>query len=1630
MMNPLLQNEFIERLGWVLLHSLWQIALLALLYSGFKSMIRSAQHRYIAGVVVLMLAVTAPIVTLTLLPAPTSSRVVESQIPNTEKHSQPTTAQQSNELQPLPNSNDRTNPATPQPSRTDTAPSVTASDSAEPESDAIAFGPATPIAHETTTISDTLVAWRNSISNVMRPWTPYAVLIWIIGVFILSLRPILGAHVAGRLARQGKSKVSAKISQTVARLCRQMGLKKTVEVFTSKLVNIPIVVGYFQPIILLPASALTNLSAVELESILRHELAHIRRHDAFVNFVQTLVETLLFYHPCLWWISKQIRIERENCCDDLAIQQPADAIHLAQALLRLEEMRLAPNVLAASGGDLKSRIARLLAIGKIQKPSKNRTAVVAAISTASIAMLITVTTLVSAGESIAETTDAPATVENENTTTTTPASTTTIASPIVISTSDQLKMVNFKTSQDLKSIPKTALRLRYIGDRYSFDRKLMEQIASRFPKLIELDLLEVRSLRDADVAPLSKLTELRSLRIRFAERLSRNSIDVLKPLKKLKILDLSYTRGWSNDDALAKLPRLPALRRLILTRHGGGGCTIKSLPVFQNLPALKSLFLTDQHPLAEAKIGGQKFRLHIVSDVPHLDLYTHNNVISSLENFAGVSLHATMLRNWTENSFEFPSIDLTLQIHDRDKFADSEFASKKIQVTKSNFELVIDGKVYRHHMEYTRRKTVLDQPRRFQLDLNESHWTTDTGIEISGMRARKYLELKPGKHLIQVRYKGFGNMVLKTQPMIFHVARSPNGRSQDASKYAANELGTNGHSRQVAARPIRQKWTVAETPTIDVRLKNRAIYNIPEKIRNKQPLTASTSPNGFAIEINGKRYDYKKTTADWIQRIQPGEWLDCQLQLNHHWICDGKRLRFKPGKYTIRVLSLHIRGRAPATSKEFELIINGADETEKQRRENELAYKRGKAELQKNHAGKWMAIANGKIHGPFESLKSADETLRKKFPNAKHRFIFRPTVDDKNVSFAISPFNSNNPAWRQIGTAFAKKYRFVDDVAGNKMHATPIENLGAEQVRRINAIRSQLDKISIESANIITQLGPKHPKVVSLDNQTKFWKKQLETEFRKSRQSVATINGRMPTKLTSFDSKKSMPADIGWSRMLADQLTLTEFDVKKLGLDLFSVPGTATYVGDKKNPGRKVYCRIKIEKLGIDEVVLAYVLSEKTTGPEDKAILLKQPLGWNPSLPSTFLPRQRPKYQIFGPKLRQPFDTKEILLPPRKIERIPWSDLFKSQDTVNELKQKIKQLGSYRNDVNKNRFQSGHYAEFANQLLTLKIEQRVKLLKDWCKEYPEQIIVLCRMLFQAKSGGEFRRPQVGKPLFVKGTAKQWPLEPIAVVEEIPFLVVRGYAIAGEPEPSIDYLEYCLKNCDWTSKTYANHKPKHLDAAITKLMLQLSDRLDSGLLPFDPAFLREQVMTDAEFKKAQQKKWIDQLESQIKKAGSYQNINHATKNNFRSYDYMWIANRLQLIDEKVRIKLLKKWCKPHNDQVIVLCRMLFTAKKGSKFRRPALGGPTFIAEGFKSGADPVRLQGSVPFVVVHGYILSGQAEPAAGYLDYCLTKCDWSTNKYQKFDRKSLQTALDELLTQHKITDASTKEFFNNQIKRR
>ena len=190
-------------------------------------------------------------------------------------------------------------------------------------------------------------------------------LLWIVGFWAvcaaaLALRMALGLLWVGRVAHQHGS--DPRWQACVSRLATEFGVAREVRLRVVRDLASPITAGWWRPVVLVPASLISGMPPDLLEALLAHEMGHVKRFDYLVNLGQNVVETLLFYHPAVWWISGRIRVEREQIADDLAARQLGEPRRLALALSELERFQFSPHHLAqaANGGDLMSRIKRLI----------------------------------------------------------------------------------------------------------------------------------------------------------------------------------------------------------------------------------------------------------------------------------------------------------------------------------------------------------------------------------------------------------------------------------------------------------------------------------------------------------------------------------------------------------------------------------------------------------------------------------------------------------------------------------------------------------------------------------------------------------------------------------------------------------------------------------------------------------------------------------------------------------------------------------------------------------------------------------------------------------------------------------------------------------------------------------------------------------------------------------------------------------------------------------------------------------------------------------------------------------------------------------------------------------------------
>jgi TonB family protein len=212
----------------------------------------------------------------------------------------------------------------------------------------------------TVTLAAPALDWQTFI----QPWLPWAVLIWAVGVVFMTGRLLIEWRNVRLLTRLDVSPLTSAWEHRVRRLIGSLGVRTAVRALQSSRVHVPMVVGWLRPVILVPVSAMSGLTTWQLELILMHELAHVRRYDHLVNLLQVVIETLLFYHPVVRWVSRVMREEREHCCDDLVVSRSGDALAYARALTELagvQTLSLQTSV-ASDGGQLLARIRRLVGV--------------------------------------------------------------------------------------------------------------------------------------------------------------------------------------------------------------------------------------------------------------------------------------------------------------------------------------------------------------------------------------------------------------------------------------------------------------------------------------------------------------------------------------------------------------------------------------------------------------------------------------------------------------------------------------------------------------------------------------------------------------------------------------------------------------------------------------------------------------------------------------------------------------------------------------------------------------------------------------------------------------------------------------------------------------------------------------------------------------------------------------------------------------------------------------------------------------------------------------------------------------------------------------------------------------------
>ncbi len=327
----------VDAIGWALLHFVWQGALVALIFAVAIRQLRTPDARYALGVAAMLAMLAFPVATAARHHASTDD---------------PAAALPSTDVRPGPEA-------------TAPAPALeTGAESTSPGPDA--GSSVVPLVHEvgiaaTARLRDRLVAAFAALADRIA----LLVALWLAGVFVLSLRLFDAWLHAHRLTRHGTRPAAEAYRGMLDRLATRLRVHAPVRILESTLLEVPAVVGWLRPIVLLPAVAMTGMTPQQVEALIAHELAHVRRHDFLANIVQSAIETLLFYHPAVWYVSRRVRAEREHCCDDAAVRACGSPDEYARALLGLAEARAGAPALvaAATGSPLLARIRRLVVPG-------------------------------------------------------------------------------------------------------------------------------------------------------------------------------------------------------------------------------------------------------------------------------------------------------------------------------------------------------------------------------------------------------------------------------------------------------------------------------------------------------------------------------------------------------------------------------------------------------------------------------------------------------------------------------------------------------------------------------------------------------------------------------------------------------------------------------------------------------------------------------------------------------------------------------------------------------------------------------------------------------------------------------------------------------------------------------------------------------------------------------------------------------------------------------------------------------------------------------------------------------------------------------------------------------------------
>jgi beta-lactamase regulating signal transducer with metallopeptidase domain len=346
----LVEHPLGQGIGWALMHSLWQGAVIALALAAVLRFMRngSPQSRWLVSCAALAGLAAAPIVTTCIVGFESSAK------------SDPVAWLPA--LSPAPNAGigqrALVDDGEGKQKTQDLSPAAPA---AGPEGDPSGRALAS-------SFSADLIAIPSRIRAVLKTALPWIVLAWLVGVAAMSFWHFGGWLLLEWTKRRLTQAPANDVVDLFDCLRRRLGFRRPVRLLETAAVSTPIVFGAICPVILLPLGILGGLTPTQLEAVLAHELAHIRRHDYLISLLQAALETLMFYHPAVWWISARVRQESEVCCDAWTLAACPDRKDYAAALVRAAEWagERRSFAIAATGGHLAARIRRILGLPPVE----------------------------------------------------------------------------------------------------------------------------------------------------------------------------------------------------------------------------------------------------------------------------------------------------------------------------------------------------------------------------------------------------------------------------------------------------------------------------------------------------------------------------------------------------------------------------------------------------------------------------------------------------------------------------------------------------------------------------------------------------------------------------------------------------------------------------------------------------------------------------------------------------------------------------------------------------------------------------------------------------------------------------------------------------------------------------------------------------------------------------------------------------------------------------------------------------------------------------------------------------------------------------------------------------------------